>query len=275
MARVNKQITPDLAEAFHEAAELEMREGDIIDPEVRSPIEMKAENVNMSLHKLVQDHDFDASALETDPNAFRRISTAKIEAAPVAYSDDQLRRVRSAAQAQAALSNPEALSTLDEGSRAQLANIAQATRDVPSPDVTTSIDNQRITIPGEVLSTATSLGKRKSLHLLEQLVGEKLVYKVCKAARHSGPLFIQKPILWLSQMIAVEIEKDDADEIVAKDTTYVEERDGDKAVPQDAMSRLFTYRSAKKIGNLARYNNTSVLHVLNVLINKVCDDQFE
>jgi len=226
-----------------------------------------------SLGHILAELQTDDSALNTDPRALENYSTAPCEAANIAATPELEGKWQSASTIAATLDNPKGMNIarLPLDQRRQLAEIAEAMKDIPTPDAITYSDGRKRLIPSEVRDIPNKLAKNKSMLLLEKIVGKELTAKVVICARSHGVTFFQKPCLWLAQVLAYELSKrqfyDKVEEI--KDYNAEEDANNEAVAPQ-ALAKLFSWTVVEELQMLARIRQISLIHASKIMIERVC-----
>lgn len=227
------------------------------------------------------------ATLQGDPKAMENYSTSPVEPLPPRPTEMNNKLI-AAAQAQAALNNPRTREKLDPTQAATLKHMQDVMSDMPGPDITTYIDNRRMTLPSSVIDAPNRLDRQRSLKLVEALAGEQcvgdkrfaggkvepcvcLTHKVARAAQQWG--FRDKPGVWLSQHMAVETRKRDRwKEIKVERFNFDPLQDADINSPgPKAAAMLFGRETAEDVMFMAELNNVSTVTIIRELITRICD----
>ena len=283
------KLRTSMKQAAHEELDLEAPQ-DLSDDIMREGERFSRPTVNVPLESIMEDTEGLQATLQGEEGALLLPSQNPPYALPP-RSEQQEQSVRFAAQAQAALRNPECKKQLDPMQKSTLESIAKAMNDTPNSDITTWVENRRVVIPGEVMSVPNKLNQKKSLKLLEALLGGTCTgdkrspdgkvdmctcptHNVARAAQSKG--FRDKPLLWLSQHLYAESTKRDLRRAIPKDFPYDPQIDGDKeAVAPKAISSLFSEETTERLMDLADINQVSILCVLRYLTKRICDHNAE
>jgi hypothetical protein len=208
-----------------------------------------------------------------DERALEYVSTAPCVASPIAYDQKTDNAMRGAAEIQAQMHNNAIKQHANPQYKEQLKNIAHASSKLPTCDITTFAEGERIILSGQVRDVPNSIDREAGLDVLNFLVGKPRVIQVLRWARSAGPAFVKQPMGWLSQMIAVSSRTAmNADELPEIDVHNIPNEADDKQV-FEAIAKVFTTETARNIYNIARMHRVSVLYVFNVLVKKACDDR--
>lgn len=225
-----------------------------------------------------------AATLQGNEGALLRPSTNKpYNIAP--RSNDETAQVRFAAQAQAAIMNPQARQMLDPNASSNFKNLLDAMRDLPVPDATVWVDNRRVVVPGEVITVPNNVPKKGSLKLLEQLLGGDCkgdkrnvdgtlercdcpTHQVCRVAQSFG--LRDKPVLWLSQHLFTETRKKEVRKLIPLGDDFKPENDGDDNAPAPkAIATLFSYSNAEPLMLLSEARNRNILDVFRIITGHI------
>jgi hypothetical protein len=220
----------------------------------------------------------DDSALNTDPRALENYSTAPCEAANIAATPELEGKWQSASTVAATLENPKGMNIarLPLDQRRQLSEIAEAMKDIPTPDAITYSDGRKRLIPSEVRDVPNKLPKHKSMLLLEKIIGKELTAKVVICARTHGVTFFQKPALWLAQVLAYELSKRQFYDKVEELKDYNSEEDANnEAVAPQALAKLFSWTVVEELQMLARIRHISLIHATRIMVELVCSQSIE
>lgn len=231
-----------------------------------------------SLGAVMAELQTDDSALNTDPRALENYSTAPCEAANIAATPELEGKWQSASTIAATLENPKGMNIarLPLDQRRQLAEIAEAMKDIPTPDAITYSDGRKRLIPSEVRDVPNKLAKQKSMLLLEKIVGKELTAKTVICARSHGVTFFQKPALWLAQALAYELSKRQFYDKVEELKDYNAEEDANnEAVAPQALAKLFSWTVVEELQMLARIRQISLIHASKIMIERVCTVSIE
>jgi hypothetical protein len=216
----------------------------------------------------------DENMVGTDPRALENYSTAPCEAANIAMTPESESKWQSASTVAATLENTKGMNIarLPLEQRRQLAEIAEAMKDLPTPDAITFSDGRKRLIPSEVRDIPNKLAKQKSMMLLEKIIGTKLTAEVLLCARSSGVCFFQKPALWLAQVLAYELSKRAFYDNVAEIKDYNAEEDANnEAIAPQALARLFSWHVVEELQMLARIRQISLIHATKIMVERVCE----
>lgn len=214
------------------------------------------------------------SANNTDPRALENWSTAPCEAANIAMTPDKEGQWQQMTAVAATLENPKGMGIgkVPMETRKQLAEIAEAMKDLPTPDAMTYSDGRKRLIPSEVRDTPNKLDKKKSMVLLEKIIGKPLTAKGVICARSHGQIFFQKPALWLAQALAYELSKRNFYDKVQEIKDYNPELDANnEAVAPQALAKLFSWHVVEELQMLAKIRNISLIHAAKIMVQKVCE----
>lgn len=230
----------------------------------------------MSKGRLVEEYGVDFEQISAaDPKAYERESTAPCVASPVVMTEEVENKVMAAGMLQSALQNPQALSSarVANSDRQQLARMLdQVSRELPTPDATTYIDNRRVIIPAEVRDVPNILPKVLSMKVLEMLIGEHLCLKVVKCARQAGVCFYQKPCLWVSQRLSQELSKRRIwEKITIEPGDYDDKEETNESAVYQAVAKLFSHHVAEQMQVVCATRRISMHRCLKILIDRVCE----
>lgn len=210
-----------------------------------------------------------------DPKALERESTAPCVASAVVMTDEMESKVIAAGMIQTALESPTALNNarISMASRKELSQrLVEASKEMPTPDSVTFVDNRRVIIPAEVRDVPNRLSKKGSMKVLELIVGEPLCLKVMKIARQSGVCFFNKPCLWLAQRLAQELGKRMLWERIDIGNEYEETDDGNNnSEICKAIAGLFSYHVMEQMQVICATRRISMVRCAKILIDRVCD----
>lgn len=214
----------------------------------------------------------DESALRTDPRALENVSTNPCIESPVILTDNQEADIQGRVAIQATLENPKGMNIgkIPLDARRQLAEIADAMKNLPTADTIAYVDNRKMYMSAEVRDVPNRLSKKDALRLLEALIGTALTAKTVKCANGAG--FMAKPHLWLSQRLAYECSKREIWDKIEPIGDYDEDAETAKesVVPQ-AISRLFSSTVTEHLMVISRIRRISMLHVTKIMIDKACE----
>lgn len=214
----------------------------------------------------------DEASLSTDPKALENMSTNIVIESNVLLTQDQETRVENAAAIAATLSNQKGMNIakIDYMSRKQLQEIADAMRDIPTPDAVTFADNRKVIIPSEVRDVPNALAKKKSMKLLEAICGTATTAQVVLTARTGGVCFFQKPAMWLAQRLDYELSRRDIWDKVTDIPDFDITRDEqDQTVVKQALAKLFSWHVVEKIEIMSRIRRISLIHAANIMVERV------
>jgi hypothetical protein len=214
----------------------------------------------------------DESALRTDPRALENVSTAPCIESSVILTDNQEADIQGRVAIQATLENPKGMNIgkIPLDARRQLAEIADAMKNLPTADTIAYADNRKIYMAAEVRDVPNRLTKAQALKLLSAMVGEALTAKAVKCAMGTG--FTAKPHVWLSQRLAYECSKREIWDKITPIEAYDEEAEVAKeAVMRPALDRLFSATVTEQLMVICKINRISMLHTTKLMIERVCD----
>ena len=224
---------------------------------------------------LLEQMEVGEEIFNSDPKAYERESTAPCIASPVVMTENLESKVLAAGMIQAALETPQALNhaRVSSVSRKELANaLADARRELPTPDAVTYIDNRRVILPAEVRDVPNALPKNLSMKVLELIVGAETCLRVVKCARQGGVAFFQKPCLWLAQRLAADLSKRRIWEKIATVEDYDEADDGNKdSEICKAIGQLFSIHVMEQMQVICQIRRISMQQCAKIVINRVCD----
>lgn len=218
------------------------------------------------------------SARNTDPKALENWSTAPCEAANIAMTPEKEGQWQQMTAVAATLDNPKGMGIgkVPMETRKQLSEIAEAMKDLPTPDAITFSDGRKRLIPAEVRDIPNKLDKERSMLLLEKILGEQLTAKAVVTAQTGGQIFFQKPALWLSQRLAYELSKRNFYDKVDEIKDYNPELDGDnEAIAPKALAVLFSWHVVEELQMLAKIRQISLIHATKIMVEKVCEVALE
>ena len=242
---------------------------------------VRPEGVNpnaLTLGGVLNELKTDMSALNTDKRALEYVSTAPCEASSVVLTPDQESRVESVSAIAATLENTSGMNTakIPYATRKQLADIADAMKDLPTPDAVTYADKRKVMIPSEVRDVPNKLSKEKSMILLEKIVGDKLAAQAILCAQTGGQIFFQKPALWLSQRLSYELSKRDIYDKVDLIKDYDAEQDANnEAIAPKALAMLFSWHVVEQLQIVARVRQIGLIHATKLMIERICEQAVE
>jgi hypothetical protein len=219
----------------------------------------------------------------TDAAVLDRNSIGVVDRQMIEYNEQKFMEARSYAENAAALQSHGVRQYASHEYKHQLKNIVEEANKLPMPDITTTIDGQRMVLPPEVKTVPLKLDREEACRLLATFIGKEAVIEVISCARTCGPTFAipqrgnpkaGNPLLWLSPQMAVETRKRDVYDKIPKDIPFDETIDGNEQHGVfAAVARLFSAETARNIQVIARVNHTNVLAVLRFLVDKICKDR--
>lgn len=151
-------------------------------------------------------------------------------------------------------------------------------------DTTAFIGKDALQIPHQVRDIPNDLHYMKAEYgqyfyirgradkIIKALFGEDLTESVFMAATHSG--FNQKPLVWVSQMLYVHLNKDlPHDYKKTPSPAFSPTIDEDANSPLlSGLSTCFDHFTVRNISRLAKYSNVSVLHILRTIFADIVTD---
>lgn len=215
------------------------------------------------------------SAFVQDPAVLEYNSTAIVEAQNIAYTNQRANQMRGFGESMAALQSSGVQMHADPQYKEQLKNILQKASHLPMPDVVVNSDNQRIILGAQVTQVPSTFDtpkkREESLALLEAMIGYDATIEVCSCARGAGIVFVGLPVLWLSQVLAIESKKNANYDDLPKDLAFSEELEGQLThdIP-NSIAKLFSSETARSIQMIAKIHRVPMLYVLRYLVDKVC-----
>lgn len=256
-------------------------EVDVLDHETSQLQEHIASAQRVPIEQVLKEVGMDRSVLANDPRHKTRFSTVPVVPSPVAMPESALFEAQAAAAAVSVLDNPDAAMYAKGGPHNQLSNdefehvskISKALDHRPSPDVKAYAGNKVVTLSGSVRDIPNKLTFERATRLLEALFeDEDTVHLVVKAAQHAGQN--DKPALWLSQQVALELSYTKAWEQVSAEIDpsappYREKEDGSQSPIWSALREFFDEDTCEKLDNTARITNRGVLQVLKLICTRV------
>jgi hypothetical protein len=183
---------------------------------------------------------------------------------------------RQIAETGALLNNPVVRQHADPMYKEQLKSIAEKAKHVRTEDVAVIVADKKIHISAEVRDVPNRFqsGKERehSLDLLTAVLGSKVkTIEVIKWAQHGGPVFKQKPLLWLSQQLSYEAQRMDVLQTITFDDVS-KNQPGDDVGP-DALTKLFSKDTTDRLMMIAAINKVNIVYVFRYLVDKICKDR--
>jgi hypothetical protein len=217
-------------------------------------------------------------AFNNDPAVMERFSIGVVEPQNIAYTEQRMTEMRGFAESQAALNSSGVQQFADPQFKQQLKEIASKAALLPVPDTIVHAGAERIILSPAVTRAGASFDTNKkreeALDLLTAMVGQDKTIEVISCARSAGITFVKLPILWLSQMLAVESKKSEIYDDMPRNLSYSDEVDSKLELPvPQAIAKLFSIETARNIQTLARVHQVSMVYVLTYLVERVCKNR--
>jgi len=252
-----------------------------------APFNPGGDRLNMPLESFLDDTNGLSATFQGEEGAMLRPSDAPPSSLPPRTAQQEA-HVRNVAQAAATLANPRARDVIDPNLQAVLANLVQKARELPTPDVAAWVDHRRVVLSGAVISVPNKIPRKKALEVLEALLqapgdckGDKRypdgrvdacpcpTHNVVRMAQWNG--FREKPHLWLSQHLAVEVGRDEVWDRLPDTLPYDDRQDGDiRAIAPRVLVSMFSGETTRDLMRLAKMHSASVISVFRVLTARIC-----
>jgi hypothetical protein len=214
----------------------------------------------------------DSSTAKGDPKLLKNLSTARVEASNVAFTEARAGEFRQRAMMESILENEIAgqvnQSVIDR--RDQMAgNLEKVMKDQPIPDATTYNNGRKIHVPAEVTQHANMVSKEEAMEILETVIGPELTSLVILSAQAAN--FFEKPHLWLGQKLFFEMSTPgmwDKVEIIPGYSSPLSDEARDKA--KQGIARIMSWHIPEQVEVISRIRNLEFDHILVILVKRIC-----
>lgn len=274
MAKKTDPITPEL---LNDLAPPD-QEDEVIGSTSSEFVTATTATAGPGIHEVIAAAGSGTSIFNQDSALTERFSRGNVEAQNIAYTDSKNAEMKGIAECAAALQASGVQQYASNEYKERLKNITAKAANMPTPDVITEIDSQRIVITGPQQKVGTRFDtlktREEALDLLSAMIGHDKTIEVISCARTAGITFVNLPIHWLSQMLAVESKKNAVFDDLPRDAAFAEDIDGQ--LTQDfpaSMAKLFSQDTARQVQIIAKMHRVSMLYVLRYLIDKVCKER--
>lgn len=215
----------------------------------------------------------DNSTAKGDAKLLKNVSTDKVEASNVAFTEAKSGEFRQRAMMTAILENEIAgqvnQSVIDR--RDQMAsNLERAINDQPIPDATTYNKGRKIHVPAEITQHANMISKEEAMEILESVIGPELTAWTILSAQAAN--FFEKPHLWLGQKLFYEMATPAMWDKVEIVPGYSSPLSGEaREAAKKGIAKIMSWHIPEQLEVISRIRNLEFDHVMVILVKRICE----